>query len=146
MPHTDKAFYLRTHQQEKSLLTFFFSGFKILTTLITHGGAIPIACRFASATRLWGPVFPRAPRIPGFMANWDWIRACSSAALRAFSIASFMKLAACDGGIDDPPPAAATDWPRSRETGGVSICGCGVGRGQTLEKLFDVILNQCYWY
>lgn len=60
----------------------------------THGGAMPMACRLARATRLCGPVFPKAPRIPGFMASVDWILACSSAALRAFSIASFMKLAA----------------------------------------------------
>lgn len=60
----------------------------------THGGAMPMACRLARATRLCGPVFPKAPRIPGFIASVDWILACSSAALRAFSIASFMKLAA----------------------------------------------------
>lgn len=74
---------------------------------VTYGGAIPIACRLASATRLWGPVFPKAPRIPGFMDNWDCMRACSSAALRAFSMASFMKLAALEGAMEEAPPAAA---------------------------------------
>ncbi len=61
---------------------------------------MPMACRLARATRLCGPVFPKAPRIPGFIASVDWILACSSAALRAFSIASFMKLAAWEGAMD----------------------------------------------
>lgn len=72
----------------------------------THGGAMPMACRLARATRLCGPVFPKAPRIPGFMASVDWILACSSAALRAFSIASFMKLAAWEGAMDWVAPTA----------------------------------------
>lgn len=65
----------------------------------THGGAMPMACRLARATRLCEPV-PSVPRMPGFMANCDWMRACSSAALRAFSMASFMNVAACEGGMD----------------------------------------------
>lgn len=54
------------------------------------------------------------------------MRACSSAALRAFSIASFMKLAAWEGATDEAPPVAL---PRSRENGDDSNCDCGVERG-----------------
>lgn len=67
---------------------------------------MPIACRLAKATRLCDPVLFKVPRIPGFMASVDWILACSSAALRAFSIASFMKLAAWEGAMDWPDPTA----------------------------------------
>lgn len=44
------------------------------------------------------------------MDNWDCMRACSSAALRAFSMASFMKLAALEGAMDEAPPEAAPVW------------------------------------
>lgn len=97
---------------------------------ITHGGAIPIACRLANATKLGEPAVLKGPRMPGFMANCDWMRAWSSAALRAFSMASFMKLAAWEGPMDDAPPAPApTVALRSRDTERLSICDCGVGRG-----------------
>ena len=91
---------------------------------------MPMACRLARATRLCGPVFPRAPSIPGFMASWDEMRACSSAALRAFSIASFMKVAACDGCMDSEPTAGGQEeLERSLDTGVGSRCVCGVGSG-----------------
>lgn len=95
-------FPIRKHIINKERKTWFIH-FRLQIRDVTYGGAIPIACRLASATRLWGPVFPNAPRIPGFMESWDCMRACSSAALRAFSIASFMKLAALEGAIDDAP-------------------------------------------
>lgn len=50
-----------------------------------------MACRLASPTMF------ALPMSPGFRASCAWIRACSSAAFLAFSIASFMKVAACEG-------------------------------------------------
>lgn len=106
-----------------------FDPLQALYWAMTHGGAIPIACRLASATRLWGPVFPKAPRIPGFMDNWDCMRACSSAALRAFSIASFMKLAALEGAIDDAPPPDAP------------VCDYCVGKATANQKSKRLIVT-----
>lgn len=57
----------------------------------THGGAMPIAWRLARPTML------ALPMSPGFSASWAWMRACSSAAFLAFSMASFMKVAAWEG-------------------------------------------------
>lgn len=39
------------------------------------------------------------PMRPGFSASWACIRACNSAAFLAFSMASFMKVAAWEGCI-----------------------------------------------
>jgi len=46
---------------------------------------------------------------PGFNASWAWIRACSSAAFLAFSMASFMKVAAWEGWIV-LPMGRRSDW------------------------------------
>lgn len=66
------------------------------------------------------------------MDNWDCMRACSSAALRAFSIASFMKLAAFEGAIDDAPPPAAP------------VCDYCVGKGnhQSEKEMSNCYLNK----
>ena len=89
-----------------------------------------MACRLARATRLWGPVVPMAPSMLGFMASWEEMRACSSAALRAFSMASFMKVAAWEGGMDIAPIAGGPEeLERSLEIGGGSSWVCGVGSG-----------------
>lgn len=54
---------------------------------------MPIAWRLARPTML------ALPMSPGFSASWAWMRACSSAAFLAFSMASFMKVAAWEGWI-----------------------------------------------
>lgn len=79
------------------------SGLAFRTTAATHGGAIPMACRLASPTMLALPISP------GFKASWAWIRACSSAAFLAFSMASFMKVAAWEGWIV-LPMGSRSDW------------------------------------
>lgn len=62
------------------------------------------------------------------MANCDWMRACSSAAFLAFSMASFMKVAAWEGAMDwAEPEEGAEGAGRRREAKGGS--GWGVGRG-----------------
>lgn len=73
-----------------------FSSFrnnKGLHEIDTHGGAMPMAWRLAKPTML------ALPMSPGFSASWAWMRACSSAAFLAFSMASFMKVAAWEGWI-----------------------------------------------
>lgn len=79
------------------------SGLEFRKTAATHGGAIPMACRLASPTMLALPISP------GFKASWAWIRACSSAAFLAFSMASFMKVAAWEGWIV-LPMGRRSDW------------------------------------
>lgn len=64
---------------------------------------MPMACRLASPTML------ALPMSPGFRASWAWMRACSSAAFLAFSMASFMNVAACEGWIV-LPIGSRSDW------------------------------------
>lgn len=64
---------------------------------------MPMACRLASPTML------ALPMSPGFRASCAWMRACSSAAFLAFSMASFMNVAACEGWIV-LPMGRRSDW------------------------------------
>ena len=61
------------------------------------------------------------------MTSWDWIRACSSAALRAFSMASFMNVAAWEGGMDWEAPEEGAEAAESRREAGRSVWGEGKG-------------------
>ena len=91
---------------------------------------MPIAWRLARPTML------ALPMSPGFSASWAWMRACSSAAFLAFSMASFMKVAAWEGWIV-LPIGSRSGWEDE------GVFGWGVGGVNEAQLLFPFLNLPC---